>query len=77
MRNSKLRYMFGSRGLASSQLLKNGALIAAVGGIALTSTGCIEDTDCGICDPNQLILESLTGVNYKNEKVHVVQPEAV
>ncbi len=41
---------------------------------ALPSAGCIEDTDCGICDPNNLFLESLAGVNYRSDKIHVLNP---
>ncbi|NVB41857.1 thrombospondin type 3 repeat-containing protein [Pseudenhygromyxa sp. WMMC2535] len=36
----------------------------------MMSTGCISDTDCGICDPDKLVLESISGVNYANTKVH-------
>ena len=43
--------------------------------IALGSTGCIQDTDCGICDPDNLILESISGVNYQSNKVHILNPE--
>ena len=81
MRNSKLRYMFGSPQMALGHSLNKtvakGAIVAALGALALTTTGCIEDTDCGICDPNKLVLESLTAVNYANKKVHILQPEAV
>ncbi len=61
MRNPKLRYMFGSAALAAT---------------AMTASGCIQDTDCGICDPNKLVLESLTGVNYANKKVSIVMDGA-
>lgn len=61
MKNQKLRFMFGS---------------AAIVATAVSATGCIQDTDCGICDPNKLVLESLTGINYANKKVSLVQPEA-
>ena len=46
------------------------AAAAAVGGLLLTSSGCISDTDCGICDPDNLVLESFTGLNYANRRVH-------
>ena len=43
-------------------------------GFSVATTGCIEDPDCGICDPDNLILESISGVNYSNKKVHVLNP---
>jgi hypothetical protein len=65
--------MFGSRQMASGPSVQTGALVAALGAVALTSSGCIQDTDCGICDPNKLVLESMTAVNYANQKVHILQ----
>jgi hypothetical protein len=41
------------------------AFIALIG-----TTGCISDTDCGVCDPDKLVLESISGINYSNRKVH-------
>lgn len=35
-------------------------------------SGCISDTDCGVCDPDNLVLESISGVNYANRKVHLL-----
>ncbi|MBL4683040.1 MAG: thrombospondin type 3 repeat-containing protein [Nannocystaceae bacterium] len=45
--------------------------------IPLTTAGCIEDSDCGICDPDNLILESISGVNYASRKIHLLGPECV
>jgi len=42
--------------------------------IAFGEAGCIRDTDCGICDPDNLILESISGVNYASKKIHVLGP---
>ncbi|HWB80998.1 MAG TPA: thrombospondin type 3 repeat-containing protein [Nannocystaceae bacterium] len=36
--------------------------------------GCIHDADCGICDPQSLVLESITGANYQSKKIHVLGP---
>jgi hypothetical protein len=47
----------------------------SVAGMAGLVGGCVQDTDCGICDPDNLVLESITGVNYQNQKVHVLSPE--
>ncbi|MEM7155018.1 MAG: thrombospondin type 3 repeat-containing protein [Myxococcota bacterium] len=40
-----------------------------------TLGGCVDDPDCGICDPHNLVLESISGVNYASRKVHVLGPE--
>ncbi len=37
-----------------------------------TLSGCISDPDCGICDPDKLVLESITGINYANRRVHLL-----
>jgi thrombospondin type 3 repeat protein len=47
--------------------------IAATAGLALS--GCIHDADCGICDPQSLVLESITGVNYGAKKIHLLGPD--
>lgn len=54
------------------------ASVAALGGaLALTSAlgGCIDDTDCGICDEDHLVLQTISGPNYRGELVHVISPE--
>ncbi len=43
-----------------------------LGGVG--QTGCIHDSDCGICDPQNLILESITAINYASKKVHLLAP---
>ncbi len=47
---------------------------AALGVGSLASSGCIEDPDCGICDPDNLILTSISGTNYAGKKIHIVSP---
>jgi len=37
-----------------------------------SASGCISDTDCGVCDPDKLVLESITGINYANRRVHLL-----
>jgi hypothetical protein len=44
-------------------------------GVAVGTSGCIEDSDCGICDPDNLLLESISGINYASRKIHVLAPE--
>ncbi|PRP89928.1 hypothetical protein ENSA5_69650 [Enhygromyxa salina] len=46
------------------------AFVGAIG--ILGTTGCISDTDCGVCDPDNLVLESITGINYANRRVHLL-----
>ncbi|MEM9459250.1 MAG: thrombospondin type 3 repeat-containing protein [Myxococcota bacterium] len=41
----------------------------------LGASGCIEDSDCGICDPDNLLLESISSVNYASRQIHVLNPE--
>ncbi len=53
-------------------------LVASLGALAvsaLVAPGCIEDTDCGICDPDNLVLESISGINYQSDKIHLLDPE--
>ncbi|MBL4688102.1 MAG: hypothetical protein JKY37_26165, partial [Nannocystaceae bacterium] len=54
------------------------AVPALVAGMLMLGTGgCIEDPDCGICDPHSLVLESISGVNYASRKVHLLDPECL
>jgi len=41
------------------------------------ASGCIEDPDCGICDPHSLVLESISGSNYAGRKIHLLDPTCV
>jgi hypothetical protein len=53
----------------ASKFAHGGAFGAAFVGV-IGMTGCISDTDCGVCDPDKLVLESISGINYANRKVH-------
>jgi hypothetical protein len=55
------------------QVVKMGVLVA----IALGGTSCIRDVDCGICDPDNLVLESISGINYASKKIHLLGPTCV
>ena len=44
-------------------------------GVSVGASGCIEDTDCGICDPDSLVLESISGINYASKKIHLLDPQ--
>jgi len=58
---------------SGARRLVAGALLLT--GIAVGTSGCIEDSDCGICDPDNLLLESISGINYASRKIHVLAPE--
>jgi len=47
------------------------ALIAATTALP----GCITDPDCGICDPENLILETIAATNYAGKQIYVLSPE--
>ncbi len=38
-------------------------------------TGCVSDPDCGVCDPDNLVLQSIAGVNYAGKVVKLLGPE--
>jgi len=38
------------------------------------SGGCIRDPDCGVCDPNSLVLQSIAGINHRGRKVVLLNP---
>ena len=40
-------------------------------------SGCVSDPDCGVCDPDNLILQSIAGVNYAGKLVKLLGPECV
>jgi hypothetical protein len=65
---SKLEQPFSKFGSLTAMGAK-GAMGAAFVGL-IGTTGCISDTDCGVCDPDKLVLESISGINYSNRKVH-------
>lgn len=41
---------------------------------SIAAPGCIEDPDCGICDPHNLTLQSISGNNYGRRKIHLLSP---
>ncbi|MEM7154281.1 MAG: thrombospondin type 3 repeat-containing protein [Myxococcota bacterium] len=43
--------------------------------MSVGASGCIEDSDCGICDPDNLLLESISGINYASRKIHLLNPQ--
>jgi hypothetical protein len=47
-------------------------------GVAAASAAlpaCVNDPDCGVCDPDNLILQSIAGVNYAGKIVKLLGPE--
>lgn len=37
-------------------------------------SGCVSDPDCGVCDPDNLILESIGGGNYAGKQIYLLSP---
>ncbi len=52
-------------------------LLGVFGTVAAASalSGCVSDPDCGVCDPDNLIIESIAGVNYAGKIVKLLGPE--
>lgn len=50
------------------------AVLAALGS-TLGLSGCVSDPDCGVCDPENLILETIAGPNYAGKVVKLLGPE--
>ncbi|MEE9385877.1 MAG: thrombospondin type 3 repeat-containing protein [Nannocystaceae bacterium] len=72
---------FSSRTSGSSKSSRNSRLtgwfsggwaLALALGLSLGSGGCVDDPDCGVCDPDNLYLQSITGLNYAGRKVHLL-----
>jgi hypothetical protein len=40
-----------------------------------TLTSCVSDPDCGVCDPDNLYLQQIAGVNYAGKVVKLLGPE--
>lgn len=40
-------------------------------------TACVNDPDCGVCDPDNLYLQQIAGVNYAGKIVKLLGPECV
>ncbi|HGG56590.1 MAG TPA: hypothetical protein ENK31_02210, partial [Nannocystis exedens] len=47
------------------------ALLAA----ATAMPGCVSDPDCAICDPENLILETISASNYAGKQIFLLSPE--
>lgn len=42
---------------------------------ATTMMSCVSDPDCGVCDPDNLYLQSIAGVNYAGKIVKLLGPQ--
>ncbi|MCX4246938.1 thrombospondin type 3 repeat-containing protein [Paraliomyxa miuraensis] len=62
-----------AKGISGARRMVAGALLLT--GVSVGATGCIEDSDCGICDPDNLVLESISGINYASRKINVLNPQ--
>ncbi len=57
-------------------MIRKLAALAVAGSVtALATSGCVEDTACGVCDDKNLVLQILAGPNYALEQVRIVSPE--
>lgn len=52
-----------------------GLAVLATFSAATALGGCVSDPDCGVCDPENLILETIAGVNYAGKVVKLLGPE--
>ncbi|MBZ5710323.1 thrombospondin type 3 repeat-containing protein [Nannocystis pusilla] len=52
-----------------------GLAVLALFGASAALSGCVSDPDCGVCDPENLILETVAGVNYAGKVVKLLGPE--
>jgi hypothetical protein len=50
-------------------------LFGLFGAAAGALSSCVNDPDCGVCDPDNLILQSIAGVNYAGKIVKLLGPE--
>jgi hypothetical protein len=64
----------GGRGVLGRWRL---AALFGLTGLAAGSMSCVSDPDCGVCDPDSLILQSIAGVNYAGKIVKLLGPECV
>ncbi len=71
MHRNKLRDLItilGARRSASAGV----AATVTVAALSVSTTGCIEDTNCGICDPENLVLEHFSAENFAGRRIHLL-----
>jgi len=61
----------GGRGVLGRWRL---AALFGLTGLAGSLSSCVSDPDCGVCDPDNLILQSIAGVNYAGKIVKLLGP---
>jgi hypothetical protein len=64
-----------SRGVLGRWRLAGLLGVFGITAAATTLSGCVSDPDCGVCDPDNLIIESIAGVNYAGKVVKLLGPE--
>ncbi|MCB9754637.1 MAG: thrombospondin type 3 repeat-containing protein, partial [Myxococcales bacterium] len=67
----KIREVYGSSPI---RLARDAAIVAALAGTGVALHGCVTDPDCGICDPDKLVLETISGVNYAGKTINFLGP---
>jgi hypothetical protein len=54
--------------------MARGSLVLASLVVVAFGSSCVRDTDCGVCDPERLVLESISGIGYAAPKIHLLGP---
>ncbi len=68
----KVREVYGSSPI---RLARDAAIVAALAGTGAAMHGCVTDPDCGICDPDKLVLETISAVNYAGKTINYLGPK--
>ncbi|MCA9693652.1 MAG: thrombospondin type 3 repeat-containing protein [Nannocystaceae bacterium] len=56
------------------RLARDAALVASLVATGVAVHGCVSDPDCGICDPDSLVLETVSAVNYAGKAINILSP---
>ncbi len=60
---------------ASMGIVRGSLVATALLAAATAMPGCITDPDCAICDPENLILETISASNYAGKQIFLLSPE--
>ncbi|MEZ4381729.1 MAG: thrombospondin type 3 repeat-containing protein [Nannocystaceae bacterium] len=56
-------------------IVRASLVASALAAATAAMPGCITDPDCGICDPENLILETIAASNYAGKEIYILSPE--
>ncbi len=59
---------------STTHMVRNAVISAAVMTAVAALQGCISDPDCGVCDPDNLVLQTISGVNYAGKAINLLSP---